>query len=113
MADFMLLFRGGNPRDRELSPEQFQQHMADWGAWIQGLHARGVFRAGESLKPDGGRVLDARLVVTDGPFVEAKELVGGFVILNAKDIEEATALARGCPVLKTGGAVEIREILET
>jgi len=107
----MLLFRGGNPRDAKLSPEAFQQHMMQWGTWVQGLHERGVFRAGESLRPDGGRVLDPKLVVTDGPFCEAKELVGGFVILSAADLDAATEEAKACPVLHVGGHVEIRELL--
>lgn len=111
MSDFMLLFRGGNPRDMDFSPQQFQEHMARWGAWVQSLHERGIFKAGESLEPEPCRRLDPRLAVTDGPFSEAKELVGGFVILAAADLDEATELARGCPVLKTEGTVEIRQLM--
>src|SRR5689334_17595198 len=109
MSDFMLLFRGGNPREAGLSPEQFQRHMQDWGGWIGSLHAGGVFRAGESLKP-AGRMVDARGAVTDGPFADVKELIGGFVIIAASSWDEAVATAKGCPVFKTGGRVEVREL---
>ena len=51
-------------------------------------------------------------LITDGPFIEAKELVSGFYMLAAKDFEEASELARGCPILRLGGAVEVREVME-
>ncbi len=111
MPDFMLLFRGGDPQQGARTPEDFHQHMAEWGQWVQGLHSSGVFEAGRSLQPTPSRVLDRRLTVTDGPFCEAKELIGGFVIVRAEDVEAATEIAKGCPVLAMGGEVEIRQLL--
>ncbi len=109
MASFMLIFRGGDsPGD---SPEQLQQHMQKWMAWFEGLTRAGAYKGvGAPLAPGGRSVRGSRKVVSDGPFAEAKDLVGGYAIVEASDLDAATEIARGCPTYEKNGAVEIRPV---
>lgn len=90
------------------SPEQIQQMMTAWMGWIEKFRASGQMTdPGDGLQP-AGRVVRAG-GVTDGPFVEAKEVLGGYSIVTADSLDAAAAVARECPVLFAGGAVEVRE----
>src|SRR6266511_2567334 len=108
--DFLYLFRGGAD-PKQMSPEQMQQNMNRWFAWIGDLRSKGKFKAGEPLG-DEGKVLSGKkgANVTDGPFVEGKEEVGGYLIVSAKDLAEAVRLAKDCPILENNGTVEVRPI---
>ena len=109
MASFMLIFRGGN--SPAASPEQMQQHMQKWFAWFEGLSKAGVYKGqGAPLEPGGKVVRGTRKAVSDGPFAEAKDLVGGYAIVEAKDLEAAVEIARGCPTYEKDGAVEVRQV---
>jgi hypothetical protein len=109
MAAFMFVFRGGNAGSD--SPEQMQQHMQKWFSWFEGLSKSGVFKGqGAPLEPTGKVVRGTRKTVSDGPFAEAKDLVGGYAIIEAKDLEAAVELARGCPTFDKDGAVEVRPV---
>jgi hypothetical protein len=109
MSDFLFLFRsertGSNP-----SPEDMQRSLQKWGEWIQGLSANGAFKAGEPLDSGGKVVAGPKRVVTDGPFVESKEIVGGYLIVTAKSVDDAAEISKGCPIFEQGGSVEVREI---
>jgi hypothetical protein len=109
MADFMLIFRSGDsPGD---SPEQMQQHMQKWVAWFDALSKSGTYKGqGAPLEPKGKLVRGARKTVSDGPFAEAKDLVGGYAIIQARDLEAAVEIARGCPIYEKDGAVEVRPV---
>jgi hypothetical protein len=109
MANFMLIFRGGeSPGD---SPEQMQQHMQKWSAWFDGLTKSGAYKGqGAPLEPGGRVVRGTRKAISDGPFAEAKDLVGGYAIVEAKDLEAAVEIARGCPTYEKDGAVEVRPV---
>jgi hypothetical protein len=112
MKDFMFIFRGAT-EVFQLSPEEMQQHMHKWFSWVEELKAKNIYVAGEALTPDQGkRVTGAKALVTDGPFAESKELVGGFFVIKAKSYEEATEIAKGCPDLPYNGSVEIREVMK-
>ncbi len=108
--EFLYLFRGGADAST-LSPEQMQQTMNKWFAWMGELKSKGKFKAGEPLG-DEGTVLSGKRgqTVTDGPFVEGKEEVGGYLIVFANHLGEATEMARGCPIYDNGGTVEVRPI---
>jgi len=108
MAEYLYLFRGGG--FRQLPPEQMQQHMQKWTNWIADLGKRGQFKAGDPLEDSGKQVRGRGKAVTDGPFAEAKDLVGGYLIVNAGSLDEAAELARGCPILDVDGGVEVRPI---
>ena len=108
MASFMLIFRGG---DVPGSPEQMQQHMQKWQVWFEGLTKAGAYKGqGAPLEPGGKVVRGARKAVSDGPFAEAKDLVGGYAIVEARDLEAAVEIARGCPTYEKDGAVEVRPV---
>ncbi|MDA8019115.1 MAG: YciI family protein [Thermoanaerobaculia bacterium] len=108
MPKFMFLQRSGEECAKERSPKEMQQSMQVWGAWMsEGLSAGWLLDPGDALQP-GGKVLQRDGTVTDGPFAESKELVGGYCMIEAEDLEAATARALSMP--DTGGVVEIRQL---
>jgi len=108
MADFLYVFRGGGYQ--QLSPEQMQKHMQAWGNWIGELSKRGQYKGGDPLEAGGKQVKGKKKTVVDGPFAEAKDLVGGYLLVTADNLDDAAELARGCPILEVDGAVEVRPI---
>jgi len=108
MNDYLLLFRGGVDM-KTLPPDQMEKLMGAWFGWIGALQQRGIYKAGDPLD-DGGRVVSGSSV-TDGPFAEGKEEIGGYIIVAAASLDEATQIAKGCPVLLGGGSVEVRQIV--
>jgi hypothetical protein len=109
MAAFMLLFRGAAPRND--SPEQLQQQMKKWMDWFDGLTRAGAYKGQGAPLEQGGKVVrGARKAVSDGPYAEAKDLVGGYAIVEAANVEAAVELARGCPIFEREGAVEVRPV---
>lgn len=108
MNDYVLLFRG---RNRSLSPEQMQRTMEKWVGWFDELRKSGHLKDGGHPLEDARKVVTGRQrIVHDGPFVEAKDLVNGYIVIEANDLEHATELANGCPTLDGGGSVEVRPI---
>jgi hypothetical protein len=109
MSKFMFVYRGGHERMEQASPEQMQQVMQMWMDWIQaGTEAGWMLDGGDALKP-GGAIVNADLSVTDGPFAESKELVGGYTIVEANDLAAACELAKRTMKLAGGGKIEVRE----
>lgn len=112
MAKFMYLFRHQHEGAKPPSPEDMQQRMKAWMNWIDELKKDGhLFSTGERLDGTGKVVRGKAKAVTDGPYVEAKDTIGGYMILEAKDVAEATELSTGCPIFEGGGSVEIRPII--
>jgi hypothetical protein len=110
MADYMYLFRGGTV-GRGSSPDEMQKRMQKWMAWMKDLGAKGHFKTGEPLDDVGKVVRGPSKTITDGPFAEAKDLVGGYLIVEAKNFAEAVELSKGCPILEdASGSVEVRPI---
>jgi hypothetical protein len=110
MADFLFIYRGGNEAESKLSPEQMQQVMMKWGNWIREAMTKGwMTNPGDALTPEG-KVVKSVKVVTDGPFVESKEIVGGYSVVKADSLAAAAELAKGCPALEYGGKVEVRPL---
>lgn len=108
MSEFTFLFRG---RDTSSSPEQMQNAMEKWVGWFKDLVAKGHIKdPGHPLEPTGKMVVGRNKSVNDGPFAEAKDVIGGYTLIEAKDIDEAAELAKGCPILEVGGSVEVRPI---
>ena len=104
----MLIFRGGSDA-MNMSPEESQQHMQKWFEWVTELQGKGIYTAGEALLPTGKTVGQGN-VVTDGPFAESKEMVGGYFIVQSDNIESAIEIAKSCPDLPLGGTVEVRDV---
>jgi hypothetical protein len=108
MSQFLYLYRGG---DRPQTPEQSQQMMQKWMAWMQDLGANGKLKDQGNPLEATGKVVKKKTAITDGPFAEAKDIIGGYTLVETKDIDEAVALAAGCPIFETGGFVEVRPIM--
>lgn len=110
----MLLFRNAGPETHaHLTAEQQAQLTRQWNDWYDGLAARGKVQHGRPLEL-GGRVVSGAHGerVTDGPYAEAKEVVGGYFFLTVADLEEATAIAKQCPGLPLGLTVEVRPVAD-
>jgi len=108
MSEFTFLFRG---RETFESLEQAQKHMAQWTAWFKELEARGRLKdPGHPLEKAGKVVSGSKKAVRDGPYAEAKDVVGGFIVIEAGDLDEAVELSKACPILDVGGSVEVRPV---
>jgi hypothetical protein len=108
MSEFAFLYRG---RDFNASPEQMQKSIEKWRAWFKQLSDQGHIKdIGHPLENSGKVVKGEQKSVIDGPFAEAKDVIGGFTLIEARDLPQATELAKGCPILEAGGSVEIRPI---
>ena len=113
MANFLFVYRNSSESYGNMPPEEMQQMLQKWNAWItEGLRQGWMLDAGDGLKREG-RVVNARKVVSDGPFIEVKEIVGGFSIVQADTLDAAAEYARGCPILLRGGSVEVRPLWDT
>jgi hypothetical protein len=115
MNDFVYLFRISPAAQQEAmgTPERAQQSMQRWLAWIGELEASGNLKQrGQPLERAGKIVRGKQKMITDGPFTEAKDIVSGFLIVQARDAAHAAELAKGCPILDGDGAVEIRPVMK-
>jgi len=110
MEKFMLIFQGGQAPQQ--SPENMQQHMGKWMAWIDQLNKEGKYVSGEPLLPGGKLITGKNKTVTDGPYTEGKEVVGGYFIVNASDMAEAVEISKGCPDYELGGSVQVRQVMK-
>lgn len=110
MANFLFVYRGGDEAYAKMSPDEMQKIMQKWECWIGEAMQKGwMTNPGDALTPEGKVVL-ANKTVTDGPFVESKEVVGGYSVVKADSLAAAAELAKGCPALLTGGKVEVRPL---
>jgi hypothetical protein len=111
MSEFLMLFRGSDGRSLQPSPEQAQAHTQRWADWIGGLAQQGKMLSAQPLSAKGKTVTGTKMVITDGPYLEGKELVGGYLMLKVDSFEEAVEIAKQCPILEFEmGSVEIRAI---
>ena len=110
MSEFLYVYRGG--QRSQASPEQMQQIMQKWMTWMEGLAQKGHLKdRGHPLEPAGKLVSGSGQSVTDGPYAE-KDLVGGYSLIQARDLAQAAELSKGCPILERGGSVEVRPIMQ-
>lgn len=113
MDEYILIFRHEDGK-KIASPEQIQIWMKQTMDWISGIAARHQFSSGTGLPFDDARVVttkDSKKMVTNGPFGDIKETIGGFIIVKAGSVDEAVEFAKGCPVLQgEGNSVEVRKI---
>ncbi|HXB68332.1 MAG TPA: YciI family protein [Candidatus Acidoferrales bacterium] len=108
----LLLHDRGTPRP-QLSPEEIQAIIAKYKAWGQRLRDAGRIAGASKLEDGTGRVMrgqGAQVRISDGPFTETKDVIGGFYILNAASYDEAVELCRDCPHLEYGSGIEIRRV---
>lgn len=116
MAEYMMLLHESTTDFADLSAEDIQQIIGEYVAWRNAVADAGKMAGGQKLKDDGGKNLSMQngsLRVTDGPFAEAKEVIGGYFSILADNYEEAVQTAQTCPHLKYGGRIELREVEPT
>ena len=111
MNEYVFLYRGA---DRGGSLEAMQQRMQKWMAWMKELAAKGhVKEQGQPLERSGKLVKGRQKTVMDGPFAEAKDAIGGYTLIQARDLDEAVELSKGCPIFDADtGTVEVRPVLK-
>jgi hypothetical protein len=115
MSEFVLLYRSTPEAHHEAmgTPEKAQKSMVKWRAWIKEMSEKGQLKSvGQPLERSGKVVGGRSRTVVDGPYAETKDVIGGFSIIEAKDISEAARIASGCPILEGGGSVEVRPVLQ-
>jgi hypothetical protein len=113
MKEYLLLFRGANTRGIEQPPGQIQAHMQRWMEWMGNLSKEEKLVGAQPLDHTGKTITGTQKVISDGPFMEGKEMVGGYLICKAATYEEAVEISKGCPILEyDDGVVEVREIQE-
>ena len=111
MKEFMFIFKGPYYEDMNMSANDAQNRMQQWFAWMEKLKSEDVYVSGKPLVRNPGKTVSgANKVVTDGPFAESKELVGGYFIIKANNIDEAVAAAKDFPDYDLGGSVDVREV---
>ncbi len=110
MKDFLLVFRTDLKTIPKASPEDMQASVQKWMNWISGIAAQSKLVDRGNRLVSTGKVLKSDGIISDGPYTEIKESILGYSLVKAESLEEATELAKGCPVLFIGGNVEIREI---
>ena len=113
MSNYMLLLHEQPMDYSQFSPEQIEAVIGEYIAWRKKIEADGKYVGSDKLKDEGGRHLvgtNGDFRVTDGPYAEAKEVIGGYYTISANDYEEAVEISRSCPHLKYGGRIELREV---
>lgn len=113
MSEFVYLFRVGEAEQREAmgTPEAAQHSMEAWLNWIRELEEKGHLKDRGQPLDRAGKVVRGRKLVTDGPYIEVKDLVAGYMVIEARDLTQAAELAGGCPMLPAG-SVEIRPVMK-
>jgi hypothetical protein len=105
------LFRGGDTHPQNANDsKEAREYIQSWITWMQDLGQKGILAGAENLQRTGKQVNGKGKVVTEGPFIVAKEMVNGYIIVNAKDIDEAVEIAKGCPIFEENGKVEVRPV---
>ena len=110
-SEIMLLFRGTDWH-KNMSPEEMQAAAGRFMAWFERLKAEGKAKAGQPLQNVGRVISKNGRTISDGPYAESKEAIGGYFILNVSDLDEALEIARQCPGLDYGIKVEVRPLAE-
>lgn len=111
MENFMVLIREDVARMQNLSESDMQTDIQEYTQWVEELAKTDNYVCGDPLEAEG-RFMTKESVKSDGPFIESKEVITGYILLKAKSLEHAEQLAKGCPVFKYGGALELRQIMK-
>ncbi len=111
MSEFLFLFKGGRPLTPDMPQEIVQKQMETWNKWGLKLRERGQLVATDRLA-DARKIVSGKTMVTDGPYAEGKEIVGGYMIIKANNLNEAAEISKDCPIFEHDGTVEVREIVK-
>ena len=111
MSKFLYLFRAQS-EFKPASPEEMERMMKAWTAWIDDLRTQGhLMQTGERLDRSGKVVRGKSKTISDGPYAEAKDIVGGYMLVQANDLAQAVELSKGCPIFDIDGLLEVRPIV--
>ena len=110
MKDFLLIYKSDYSAMQDRTAEEAQAMMKRWMDWLGNIAAQNKLTDQGNRLNASGKVVKSNNVIADGPYMEIKESIGGYSIVKAGSLEEAVELAKGCPILTTGGNVEVREI---
>ena len=111
MKDYLFLFRGGLDFTKA-SPEQLQEVLTNWKNWTEELSKKEIYNGGERLtRNDAAVVRGNNKQIIDGPYNESKEIIGGYISIKAKNLQEAIEISKGCPIFNFDGNIEIREVV--
>jgi hypothetical protein len=112
MKEFVMIFRSELLPEAKFSAAEMQQVMQAWQNWMGGMAAQNKLASSSNRLGSEGKVVKPANVVTDGPYAEIKEMISGYIIVNADSIAEAAEMAKGCPLVVSGGGhVEVRDII--
>jgi hypothetical protein len=112
MKEYILLFRHENMNGK-VSPEQMQQWMKQQMDWVNNIASKNKFVSGTGLQFEDARVVNHKKIVTNGPFGDIKETLGGYIVVKAESADEAAEFAKGAPILQgEGNTVEVRQIVK-
>lgn len=111
MSEFVFLYRGG---DQSGSPQEMQQVMQKWMSWMKELGEKGHIKDVGHPLDHTGKVVKGKekKTVMDGPYAETKDIVGGYTLVEARDLAHAAELSMGCPIFERGGIVEVRPVMK-
>ena len=111
MQNFMILIREEISRLNEMSDAEMQAEIQEYTQWVEELSKTGNYISGDPLEAEG-RYMTKSTVVSDGPFIESKEAITGYLLIQADDLDQAVQLSKSCPIFKYEGALEIRPIMK-
>ncbi len=112
LPEYLLLLRG-TQLDQRLSIDDMQEAMGKFTEWVSSLSLAGKLKGAQPLSHEGKIVGGAKeRTVSDGPFAESKEAVGGYLLLTVQNMEEAISIARECPLIDWGSSVEVRPVIQ-
>lgn len=111
MEEYLIIMRLDLiTKQAQPSPEQLQVYMKMYNDWVGGIAAQNKFVGGKGLSTEG-RVIKSDEMITDGPYAEVKESIAGFIIVKAKNFDDAVEMGRTCPILQGDNTVEVRKII--
>jgi hypothetical protein len=111
MNEFVLIFRSDFQPEVKFSPDEMQAIMQQWQTWMGGMAAQNKLASSGNRLGGNGKTVRQGNVITNGPYAEIKEMLTGYIIVNADSIDEAAEIAKGCPILHVGGNVEVRNVI--
>lgn len=112
MKEFVLIFRNSNTPDFKPSPSQMQEVASTWMNWMGSIAAQNkLANSGNRLSVSMAKTVRPNNLISDGPYTEIKEFINGYIVVKGDHIDEAIELAKGCPILKVGGSVEVRAVV--
>ena len=111
LKEFMLIFIGVDYGEMNLSPEEIEKRAKAWMNWQQKMGEAGTLQSGNALQAGVKRITGSARTVSDRMSIESKEIIGGYYIIKAKNLDDATTIADDYPDYDLGGTVEIRELM--